>query len=664
MFSLLLLTALALADACAAAPYKPIFHITAPGRALSGASGPYRDPATRLVHLYARLGANASWHHLTSKDYARWARPAAEAALPNDRWYDAWGATSGALMGSGGDGRPVAMYTCVEEGGARQQCIATPARRGCTGQPDLGALAKSPLNPVITDDNLPGLIGPESFRDPTGWWQDPQDSGRWLVAFAARLADAGCGAPHVVVFATRDSSFQGGYSYSHSLYAGTGGDEADTFEHPDFFAVPGAAEEERFLKISDPATRRDYVVYGAYEPTTSSSSSSGSSALQQYVFTRSASRGNTLVDLGSFYGARTFHDPTLNRRMVVGRIAEDPPENSTAATVAPDLDGVIALRAVKYDGGEGRLRFPPLPELRALRSRRLLRRQSVTLTAVRPTVELVASTAAATRHQEIVTRFQLPAGLFDGAAHHRSLAPELGLMVRMSANRSRYVAVALQMPLTNATPTRAYAQREYPFRTIDLSEDSNAVGTCEGVCLDTPLCAAWEIRYQPFADVCTLFWQLGTLVDSVGSVSGRPNEPILTIRRNASGTLGATRPLNGRAPLPSTATATAPGTVELRVFVDDSVIKVFKDDGLQVLTGRVYLPAQADGDALTSIGLYMRNVPGPTLTLTSRPSRWGPSGRTPRTRRAWSATSLAPSMNLSRPRAAHATSSMTAYPRL
>ncbi|KAL0530268.1 hypothetical protein Q4I28_000820 [Leishmania naiffi] len=107
---------------------------------------------------------------------------------------------------------------------------------------------------------------------------------------------------------------------------------------------------------------------------------------------------------------------------------------------------------------------------------------------------------------------------------------------------------------------------------------------------------------------CTMYWKTNPMGTSADATSGTVREPLLYLGRTQSGTIGNTAPLHGRAPF---ATAT-PNGFELHIFVDDSVLEVFKDEGLETLTGRLYIDNGAD---TTGVAVYARNAGTVTVDI-------------------------------------------------
>lgn len=598
-----LLAALLFVSAVQAGPYDPGFHIFTPGHWINDPNGPYRDTVNGKIHLYMQYNPNGalwgdmSWYHVTSKDYVYWTPSTPNVSMFNDRWYDDWGVYSGTMMNNNYS-EPVAVYTCVETVNVQRQCIANPIKSDLAGKRDFDTLIKSPLNPVMTEDDVPGLVGLENFRDPTEWWPDPAHEGRWLIAFVARIDDDDGDNAHVIVFYTEDPTFQSGYTFSHTLYMYKY-DVDHMFECPDFFTVDSTGEH--FLKVSTMPSHRDYIVYGSYELDAASG---------EYVFVEDPTRSFTFMDYGPWYAAKTFHDPILKRRMVWGWVNE---ELSDEQIVAQGYSGLQILRDIAYDSTERMLKYPPLPEIKGLRTAKLYENRSITLSSETP-VEILGVTDSSTIHQDIVASFDIPSTLFDGSQYFTDdTAPEVGLRIRVNADSSEYTTVSLRMPAATQAAISGEAQdTTYPvIKTYNfVPTDAAAAATnCSGECVKDRLCESWTVTTgnSDGSATCNQYWKASDRVAASASTSGTVNVPWLYFGRTSSGTTGATKSLHGRAPL----TQATPTNFTLRVLVDNSVIEVYKDDGLQTLSGRLYI---ADGTQHSGISVYARNMGGNTVT--------------------------------------------------
>jgi sucrose-6-phosphate hydrolase SacC (GH32 family) len=597
-----LLVAVALMAGAAVAldgvPYEPIYHIRPPKNWINDPNGPYRDPVTGKIHLYMQYNPNGplwgdiAWYHVTSDDYVKWTRPESPVAMYADKWYDKWGVYSGTMMNNNYSA-PVVIYTCTEPENIQRQCIATVPARDLDGKRTLSSIEKSPRNPILSEDSVPGLVGLGNFRDPTEWWVDPANPNQWLIAFVARINDADGDNAHVIIFSTTDPTFQSGYKFSHSLYMYKY-DLDKMFECPDFFTL--GAGGEHYLKVSTMPSHRDYIIYGSYALDPS---------LGKYVFVEDPDRSFTFIDYGPFYASKTFYDSILNRRMMWGWVND---ELSNAQIQSQGWSGVQSmLRGIAYDSTEKKLRTYPIPELKGLRASHLLSARSLTLSSSAPAVLAVGTNA--TLHHEIIVTFTLSSmALFDGSTYYTAdMAPEFGVRFRGNSDLSSYTSVSVKMPAATAAPIAESAQdTAWPPIKVFPAPSTDPATNCSAECAKERTCVSWTYTSSP-SPSCALYWKTSTRVQNTTAQSGTVNVPQLFMDRSVSGSIGSTQPLMGRAPVKQT----NPNEVRLHIYVDDSIVEVFKDDGLETMTGRLYLPS---GVAQTYMALYTKNLDSVTVT--------------------------------------------------
>ncbi|CCW70124.1 unnamed protein product [Phytomonas sp. Hart1] len=586
-------------------PYDPTFHIHVPQCWINDPNGPYRDPVTGKIHLYMQnnphgpIWGNMSWYHVTSEDYVKWER-SESLSMTNDRWYDLHGAFSGTMMNNQ-FGDPVAIYTCAENASEediaqgrpdiQRLCIANPSKADLKGKRTLDIFEKSPFNPVLSELDVPGLVHLNNLRDPTEVWPDPAHPNEWLFALIARVKDAEGDNAHVVLFRTTDPTFQTGYKFSHSLYKYY---REEMLECPDFFTVDNT--NGYFLKLTTMGARRDFVVYGRYQMDRKK---------KQYVYVEDTDRTTTFMDFGPYYASKTFYDPILKRRMIWGWVPEEMEQEQNVKVQG--WASVQVLRGIAYDEKQKRLKYPLIPELKALRRARLL---NGTLTLSTGSVSTVLTPfEVGTMHQEIIAKFTFSANLLDETkGYTKENAPEVGLRIRTNTNGFEYTTVALKMPAAKADSNVCH-ECTYPkgrntaFKIYPINNYKGAAMNCGKECTKERTCESWVLHETGNKDMmqCTLYWDHSFKVPTPNKIvsSGVASEPLLYLERTKSGTIGYNSPLHGCAPLASST------EFELRIFVDNSVIEVFKDDGLQAISGRMYIP---DGVAHSGVGLYTRNT--------------------------------------------------------
>eukprot|EP00796_Vickermania_ingenoplastis_P005587 gene5587-biopygen3424 len=279
-----------------------------------------------------------SWYHVTSEDYVKWRHE--PVAMYNDLWYNHWGVYSGGMQNNNLS-VPVVVYTCVEVENLQRQCIANPTKQDVEGRRLFNEFVQSPLNPIITEDDVPGFYSLENFRDPTDWWVDPTDPNKWLIAFAVRATTEADGdSAHVVVFSTSDPSFQSGYNFSHFMYSFKY-DPDNMFECPDFFKLDDYPEH--FLKLSTMPPHRDYFVYGSYEL---------NSATGKYDFVADPERTFTWADFGPYYASQVLQRPHPEPPPVLGLDAGGADERADSCPGLVWRADADARRGVRHGGEE------------------------------------------------------------------------------------------------------------------------------------------------------------------------------------------------------------------------------------------------------------------------------------------------------------------------
>ncbi|ORC89567.1 beta-fructofuranosidase-like protein [Trypanosoma theileri] len=571
---LLLLLAIAVT-----ASHEPRFHVRPPANWVNDPNGPYRDPVTKQMHLYMQYNPQGSvwgsinWYHFTSMDYVKWQDQGI--ALKNNNEYDRRGAYSGSIT-QGADGTPVVMYTCAADGDVQRQCIALPPKEDVQsdGKRSLNSFVKLPTNPVLTEKDVPGLVGLNHFRDPTNFWVNPDNASEWLVAFVASVNNsAGVPEAQVVVFATSDPNFRSDFRFSHAIWENSF--EFDNMlECPDFFKLG----DEYFLKVSTMISGQDYWVYGYYMKNPD----------DKTVYFEDPARSRTYVDYGRWYASKQNYDPILNRIILWGWIPE---EDTEAAMKTRGWSGAMDMpRNVEYDEIAEKLKTYPMPELAKLR-----------LSNTTSDVEIRANevkvyNANAPLHYEMVVDFVIPEGFTNKPADNTDTVPSFGVLVRYKDSNT-YTRFAVTMPPT-ANMGAGFDQKGRVLAVHEYGDQES----CALHCQDDRRCVAWttvNVTEDPAVWRCTLMSTYGDVVAANNSATtGRVWEPSLLLDRGKSGTTGFHETWTGRAPLVGNGTR-----VQLRVFVDDTIVQVFKDGGLESLTGRVYVPRDYSGVALFSYNI-------------------------------------------------------------
>jgi sucrose-6-phosphate hydrolase SacC (GH32 family) len=592
-------------------PYFPAYHVRPSRNWINDPNGPFRDPKTNLVHLWmqynpdAAVWGNMSWWHAVTTDYVHW-QPIG-ISLTNDNHYDAGGVFSGSVSLSQ-QGDPVIFYTCVGSDGVERQCIATPTNRN--EDVYLVNWTKSSLNPII--DSIPQQNGGGLFRDPTTGWLNSAATGDLSERFyfAAGISvfaepDATVPTAKVALFETSDiSTITQGFNFSGKFLFGDPYELSNMFECPDFFTF--AKEDGRspaaldngvaVVKASSMTTRHDYFYIGVYNATTMD--------VQQTTTP-------VAVDYGCWYASKSFWDSTLQQRVLFGWIGEED-GNFTERGWA----GVQSIpRVVVYDDAFLTVRTYPLPQLEGLRD--------MATTTINVPIPIPNGTCVTLQSSSLGT----------GVAQHEIKATfivplnapfhvELRVLQYNNGESFASVSVDRNMPGGGATwnntdqPGGDY--KDYPLPGVDAASD---IANCSASCEADRRCVAWTyVRAgypapsPPFhyAPRCSMKGTLpSTLHDSSPCcVSGRPQSAWISLNRDHSGTTGATVPWQGRAVILPDPFDSAQGMIRLHLFVDHSVVEAFMDDGLERVSGRVYIPAvsAASANGVAACGTSAQNA--------------------------------------------------------
>ncbi|KEG08339.1 beta-fructofuranosidase-like protein [Trypanosoma grayi] len=567
----------------ASASHEPRFHIRPISGDVSAPVVPYRDLETKKMHLFMRytpkdpVADEIAFYHFISMDYLNWTDNGVVLEADVGYGLEGWSITCNS------DGSPVILYTCngEEEKGA---CTAVPPGNDLTSDEPLflNALLRWDEKPVLTHSTLAGQYDPSVFGYPTNFWKNPDSSSEWLVAFVMNISDTKTGVPnaHAVVFATADPTLLSDFYYSHTLWVNTHS-TGETMEYFDIFEL----DEKYYVKFSasSRAFLQDYWVYGEYSHAES----------DKRVFVEDMERTPTLVDYGTWYASKPYFDPVLKRTILWGWIPEE--QDIKAAASAKGWSGVIGMpRNIEYDEVARKLRTYPIPELESLR--RNTRRETVLVGAN----EVEVFNLTAPLHYEITVDFTIPEEFTTKMSEKTDTAPSFGILVRYK-NNDVNTRIAVTMPPT-ANLGKGYTQRERPYkRTVVLSTEE-----CSEGCAADRRCASWKavdmrkstgrVNWE-----CVFMSSLDVVsVANASTVTGRVRDPMLVMDCTMSGMTGSPIIWSGRAPL-----LEAPH-VQLRVFVDDTIIEVFKDGGLESLTGRVYVPAEYSG-----IAFFASNMKAP-----------------------------------------------------
>ena len=555
--------------------YFPQFHVRPPRNWINDPNGPHRDPSTNAVHLWMQYNpdgsvwGNMTWYHMVSlDDFRTW--QALGISIANDQPYDVGGAFSGSIT-SEGLSQPVIFYTCVDAVGTQRQCIARPA----PNDPLLHRWIKDPQNPVI--NSFPQQDGAAFFRDPTTAFQ-VGGGDAVLVAFGGSISSPGTVAGRTAVVPVYSSSLTSNlssWSFSHLLYQelemGTG-----MFECPDVFKLSSV----HIIKYSSMTTRTDYYRVGTIQGNT-----------QEAKFVPLSQSSDLPLDFGTTYASKSYYDPVLGQQVMWGWVNED---GGPAATEG--WSGLQTLpRGLTYDAATGRMRAFPVGPIFQLRSGSLFN-------SVVNSSNVVIPLLSPSAQYHLSVRVSAPTPFSEGTI--ATLKFRQGVEVVLERKPGA---------VYNFTDIPGGDYWDQPM-SATATDDSNAA-LCGNMCDESQKCVAWTyVRKQPaatgplldpppfdFSPRCSLKF---TLVDDFPTkpssccTSGYPQGAYLSILRATSNTAGATKPLLTRTLLNTTSTGSS---TQFDIFVDHSIIEVYKDQGLDVGSARVYPPTLGDTEVSVQV---------------------------------------------------------------
>lgn len=552
---------------------KPAFHFMAePAGWMNDPCAPFYDSSTGLYHLFYQYNPTAAvwgdmhWGHAFSSDLVHWQH--LPIALAPSQPYDAAGVWTGSATIDPATGMPVVLYTGVSGATVSSmiaheaQCLAVPAN---VSDPLLAEWAKSDANPVIAAP--PDNYTATAFRDPTTAFAVDD---AWIVLLGSGTIDAGEGLGSVLAYrsaglanltrALAQLKFVDEFARATDATA-----DGSIWECPDLFAVDGVS----LLKVSSRALGcGDHLYLGVVD---------------ESAF-RFVPMSHQIADYSQYYYAsKSFADPATGRRIVMAWLSEG---DSTASQVARGWAGCHGLpRVVRYvdDGDDaGSLVLEPLPELAILRGARV----SLGATTLAPGALQSLDTLINGTQLEIHARFSAAALAAPGLA--------VGLDVLHANSTGEYTRVFLLSPAPAAGIVGLNLTSVTPLAMVQVAQhDASA---CAAACLDSALCAAWVLT----GSQCSLQPQLPVWPGPacIGCVSG--HKAIVGVDRTASSLAvdQQTSPNNGLL-----GTAARGDTIDLRVFVDHSVIEVFANGARARISSRVYpLAADAVGVRLWAEG--------------------------------------------------------------
>lgn len=332
---LALASALPLAGAAPAAKLasdaeRPQYHLLPAANWMNDPNGPiYWQGQYHMFYQYNPNGAfwgDMHWGHAVSADMVHWKhQPVAMAPTPGGPDKD--GVFSGCIVAD--RGVPTAIYTGVNP---EVQCIATSDDTMVTWKKYAG-------NPAIAAP--PAGLEVAGFRDPAVW----QEGDSWLMAVGSGFRGKG-GA--ILLYESKDLRH---WNYLHPLITGRMAagasakdpvDSGEMWECPDFFPLGG-----KHMLIVSTERKVKYM-------------------LGRYVERKFTAETEGLLDLGSYYAARTMNN-TGERRILWGWVTET---RSVEAQRAAGWSGAMSLpRELSLEGV--RVVMRPAAEVEKLRGKKL-----------------------------------------------------------------------------------------------------------------------------------------------------------------------------------------------------------------------------------------------------------------------------------------------------
>ena len=310
-------------------PNRPVYHYMPPKSWMNDPKPFYRNGEYHVFFQYNPLEPVPrliNWGHAVSRDLVHW-EMLPIALTPTPGGPDKDGCWTGCAVEK--DGLFHILYTGVHP---QVQCLATSS--------DLITWEKHAGNPVI-------LAPPEGFGD---CWRDPcawRESDAWYMLLGSEVKDLGGAA---LLYRSSDLI---NWEYLHPLYAGDKG--CFMFECPDFFPLG----DRHVLLASCGKTHwhTGRCARGSTPGITSFLLGQGLNPCPRHG----------IVDGGNFYAAKTLLDDK-GRRILFGWITES---RSQEEQVAAGWSGVLSLPRMLSILPDGTLGVAPVPELSALRGRRL-----------------------------------------------------------------------------------------------------------------------------------------------------------------------------------------------------------------------------------------------------------------------------------------------------
>lgn len=565
--------------------------------------GPFQDPIHDRYHLFVQYETPRQWAHAVSDDMLRWRQ--LPQALQTDAWYDRGGVFSGSTTVLDDHARtPVISYSVSSND---MQALALPCNRS---DPDLVQWCKSDANPIIHSKTSPwGGTAPLGRDDSTAWRSD--DGSKWRMVYGAFEVGRGAAIAYeskdFKTWVPIDPNTSGGvFGSGHVLYSnGPKGEGAEMWEMPDFWRVPKASNTAAVTHVLDAVLAgRCYYLLGTYND---------SAVRFQPAYNTSASMGHISqqFDYDPHYSAcRTFMDHRTGRQILTADVYEErsgvtPHGGAWGWATVQSIPRSLVLEETEIGP---RLRTEPIAELDSLRVPGSHNQMSSSILA--PNASLTLNATGASYELRLV--FKLPAklpsrqpwrcGVRVLSLEQPDGRPSSFVEVGLSSNDQDWPGgVSRWMPKTDFGGGDLAGGGCNPNRKANYSDPRE----CQAACDDNPECSVWTwvTGNGPLVTPrCCLKGCCPQPSASSYCTSGvkdpahyRPDWPQSagklqvyadTTRTAHSGVVPSVH--GGEVYLKQGCSAGDP--VELRVFVDRSIITSFVNNGTAAVTTRAYAP--------------------------------------------------------------------------
>ena len=539
-------------EQCGAPPSQgPAFHMMDTSCSISDPNGPFYDPLHKLYHIFYQLhiampnsatrsATGPVWGHAVSADLIKWA--GLPVAIWNDQAYDSVAVYTGSATMV--DGNPVIVYPGINNGTGTVN-IATPANRS---DPLLRDWVKSDQNPLLRN-------GMDDFS--SGWLTH---TGEYRFISNSQDAPGAVSQSLLPLYGSVDG-------FKSVYFIGTF-DNVVAAECPSLFPLPRVANASAVVKSGAPThvlLQAGYVQLGNL-----TDGLPGQMSVWKPLDAAARPRSRDAfvsLDQGASYASKDFLDPTRGRRLMWAW-----------ATVGY---GALTLpRELTYDSELQQLRVLPADELTSLRTRML--RSVPTATLNNQELWIEGWEADIGRQIEVVVRFERPqshasfgvdvlAG--DGATATRVYVdgePSAGVG---SSFRAR---VGVTTAGTNLTSEMLGANLStlQENQGVSVLQGVEAAKGCRTACAANAASLGGQCRaWTHDAETATCFLK---------GIAGWQYRADSTTTRLTSGILSNAPGQGGPADILQMSSGVDP--VELRIFVDHSIVEAYWARGLVAMT--------------------------------------------------------------------------------